>query len=100
MRILFCGDAFPAARPRLARRVRQNEDELVVSSRDDIGAALEGVDVVIRNLDTPTCKFASWHNPSIGYSTKDSPRHFSGCVLTSTFPITKGADFSGRKMKS
>ena len=47
MRILFCGDAFPAARPRLARRLRQNEDELVVCPRDDIGAALEGVDMVI-----------------------------------------------------
>jgi phosphoglycerate dehydrogenase-like enzyme len=47
MRILFCGDAFPAARPRLARRVRQNEDELVVCPADDIGAALDSVDMVI-----------------------------------------------------
>jgi phosphoglycerate dehydrogenase-like enzyme len=47
MRILFCGEAFPAARPRLARRVRPNEDELVVCPADEIGASLEGVDMVI-----------------------------------------------------
>jgi phosphoglycerate dehydrogenase-like enzyme len=47
MRILFCGEAFPAARPRLARRIRQHEDELVVCPGDDIGAALDGVDMVI-----------------------------------------------------
>jgi phosphoglycerate dehydrogenase-like enzyme len=46
MRILFCGDAFPAARPRLARLIRR-DDELVVCPRDDIGAALDGVDMVI-----------------------------------------------------
>jgi phosphoglycerate dehydrogenase-like enzyme len=52
MRILFCGDAFPAARPRLAQRVRHNEDEqgeddLVVCPADGIRAALDGVDIVI-----------------------------------------------------
>jgi len=46
MRILFCGDAFPAARPRLARLIRP-DDELAVCPRDDIGAALDGVDMVI-----------------------------------------------------
>jgi phosphoglycerate dehydrogenase-like enzyme len=47
MRILFCGEAFPAARPRLERRVRPNEDELVVCHADAIGASLDGVDMVI-----------------------------------------------------
>ena len=47
MRILFCGEGFPAARPRLARRVRPNEDELVVCPAGEIGAALDGVDMVI-----------------------------------------------------
>ena len=47
MRILFCGEAFPAARPRLARRVRPNEDQLVVCPAGEIGAALDGVDMVI-----------------------------------------------------
>ena len=47
MRILFCGDAFPAARPRLAQRIRRDEDELVVCRGDGIRAALDGVDMVI-----------------------------------------------------
>jgi phosphoglycerate dehydrogenase-like enzyme len=47
MRILFCGDAFPAARPRLARRIRPDEDQLVVCPGEDIRAALDGVDIVI-----------------------------------------------------
>jgi phosphoglycerate dehydrogenase-like enzyme len=47
MRILFCSDAFPAARSYLARRLERSDDELVICHEDHIVGALNGVDVVI-----------------------------------------------------
>jgi len=47
MRILFCGDTFPAARSYLARRLEPANDELVVCKEDRIADALDGVNVVI-----------------------------------------------------
>jgi phosphoglycerate dehydrogenase-like enzyme len=47
MRILFCGDTFPAARNYLARRLEPSNDELVVCHEDRIADALDGVNVVI-----------------------------------------------------
>lgn len=47
MRILFCGDTFPAARKYLAQRLEPSSDELVVCHEDRIAGALDGVNVVI-----------------------------------------------------
>ena len=46
MRILFCGDTFPAANQYLKRRVGVH-DEIVICSAGRILSALDGVDVVI-----------------------------------------------------
>jgi phosphoglycerate dehydrogenase-like enzyme len=46
MRILFCGDTFPAARRHLQSSL-DDKDEIVVCPADTIGAALDGVDVVV-----------------------------------------------------
>ncbi len=47
MRILFCGDTFPAARQYLERRLGPHGDEVVTCPGDSIRTALGGVDVVI-----------------------------------------------------
>jgi phosphoglycerate dehydrogenase-like enzyme len=47
MRILFCGDTFPAARKALQRKLTSNQDEIVVCPDDNIVGAVNGVDVVI-----------------------------------------------------
>jgi phosphoglycerate dehydrogenase-like enzyme len=47
MRILFCGDTFPAASQYLKRRLGSNEDEIVICPGNDIRTALDGVDVVV-----------------------------------------------------
>jgi phosphoglycerate dehydrogenase-like enzyme len=59
MRILFCGEAFPAALRRLEERMSACpplRDELIVCPRDGIRAALDGVDIVIPfmcRIDSP-----------------------------------------------
>ena len=47
MRILFCGDTFPAARQFLQVRLKSNDYEITACNENDIAGALEGVDVVI-----------------------------------------------------
>ncbi len=47
MRILFCGDTFPAASQYLRQRLDPSRDEIVRSSADRVGTMLDGVDVVI-----------------------------------------------------
>lgn len=47
MRILFCGDTFPAASQHLKQRLGPPRDEIVVCPSDGIRMALDGVDVVI-----------------------------------------------------
>ena len=47
MRILFCGDTFPAARRELERRLEPAQDEIVVCEADAITTALDGVGVLI-----------------------------------------------------
>jgi phosphoglycerate dehydrogenase-like enzyme len=47
MRILFCGDTFPAARRELARRLEPDRDEIVVCEADAVRASLDAVDVLI-----------------------------------------------------
>jgi phosphoglycerate dehydrogenase-like enzyme len=47
MRILFCGDTFPAASQHLRQRLEPNGDEIVTCPGDEIHGALQGVDVVI-----------------------------------------------------
>ncbi len=47
MRILFCGDTFPAARRELERRLVPDQDDIVVCQADAVSSALDGVDVLI-----------------------------------------------------
>jgi len=47
MRILFCGDTFPASRRELGRRLNPDQDEIVVCEPEGITTALDGVDVLI-----------------------------------------------------
>jgi len=47
MRILFCGDTFPAASQQLKQRLGSNEDEIVICPGNGIRTALDGVDVVV-----------------------------------------------------
>jgi phosphoglycerate dehydrogenase-like enzyme len=47
MRILFCGDTFPAARRYLKSRLQPSQDEIAVCSGHEIVGALNGVDVLI-----------------------------------------------------
>ncbi len=49
MRILLCGDTFPAATQYLKQRLGR-EDEIVTCADDGIRAALDGVDVVIPRM--------------------------------------------------
>lgn len=49
MRILLCGDTFPAATQYLKQRLRP-DDEIVTCAGDGIRAALDGVDVVIPRM--------------------------------------------------
>lgn len=47
MRILFCGDTFPAASRYLSQKIDPSRDEIVCCPQDGIVPMLEGVDVVI-----------------------------------------------------
>jgi phosphoglycerate dehydrogenase-like enzyme len=47
MRILFCGDTFPAARRELERRLTPDQDDIVVCQADAVTTALDAVDVLI-----------------------------------------------------
>ena len=47
MRILFCGDTFPAASQYLELKLGPHGDEIVICPGDGIRTVLEGVDVVI-----------------------------------------------------
>ena len=47
MRILFCGDTFPAARRELERTLAPDQDEIVVCEAGSIIPALDAVDVLI-----------------------------------------------------
>jgi phosphoglycerate dehydrogenase-like enzyme len=47
MRILFCGDTFPAARQKLQSRLTSPDDEIAVCAGDDIAGAMQGVDVLL-----------------------------------------------------
>ncbi len=47
MRILFCGETFPAAGEHLRQRLASHGDEIVICPGNSIGKSLDGVDVVI-----------------------------------------------------
>ncbi len=47
MRILFCGDTFPAASQTLRKRLRPSEDEVTAASGEELKAAASRADVLI-----------------------------------------------------